>query len=136
MIKNSVPLKEVLTRRGADARRGLIGGTAMLARNDTRSPREGDTGDCKLARSGCAAGVFVTRTFDDRHAADVARSIDAGRKRVAWTLSLGFWQEENFSCSPALRLFVLAKIGFSRESPPPIRPLRFSFHAMHRRHSW
>jgi len=31
MIKNSVPLKEVLTRRGADARRGLIGGAAMLA---------------------------------------------------------------------------------------------------------
>jgi hypothetical protein len=135
MIKNSVPLKEVLTRRGADVRRGLIGGTAMLARNDTSSPRECDTGDCQVARSDCAAGVFVTRTFDDRHAAEGARLIDAGRKRVAWTLSLGFWQEKNFSCSPALRLFVLAKIGFSRESPPPIRPPRFWYRAMDC-HSW
>jgi hypothetical protein len=136
MIKNSVPLKEVLTRRGADVRLGLIGGTTMLARNDVSSPRERDTADWQLARSGCAAGVFVVRTFEDRHAADVARPIDAGRKHVAWTLSLGFWQEKNFSCSPALRLFVLAKIGFSRESPPPIRQPRFSHRAMDCRHSW
>jgi hypothetical protein len=123
MIKNSVPLKEVLTRRGAGVRRGLIGGTTMLARNDVSSPRKCDTADCQLARSDCAAGVFVTRTFGDRHAADVMLLIEAGRKHVAWTLSLGFWQEKNFSCAPALRLFVLAKTGLSRESPPPIRPL-------------
>ena len=71
MIKNSVPLKEVLTRRGADVRRGLIGGTAMLARNDISNPRERDTGDCQLARSGCAAGVFAPNAFDDRRAVDV-----------------------------------------------------------------
>jgi hypothetical protein len=34
-----------------------------------------------------------------------------------------------------LRLFVLAKTGLSRESPPPIRKPRFSLRAMHRR-SW
>src|ERR1700730_1223447 len=135
MIKNSVPLKEVLTRRGADVRRGPIGGTTMLARNDASSPRKRDSGDCQLARIGCAAGVFVTRTFGDRHAADVTRLSKGGRKHVAWTLSLGFWQGKNFSRPPALPLFVLAKIGLSRESPPPIRPLRFSLRAMHR-HSW
>jgi hypothetical protein len=133
MIKNSVPLKEVLTGRGEDVRRGLIGDTAMPARNDVSSLRKRDTGDYQLARSDCAAGVFVTRTFDDRHAAEVARLIDAGRKRVAWTLSLGFWQEKNFSCPPALRLFVLAKTGLSRESPPPIRKARFSLRAIDRR---
>ena len=129
MIKNSVPLKEVLTRRGAEVRRRPIGDTKMLARNDASAPRKRDTADCQLARSGCAAGAFVTRTFDDRRVANAVQPVAAGRKHVARTLSLGFWQEKNFSRRPALRLFVLAKTGLSRESPPPIRQQQFSFRA-------
>jgi hypothetical protein len=116
-------------------RRGLIGGTAMLAHNDASCTRKPDAGDCQFARNGCAAAVFVIRTFGVRCAADVMRLLKAGRQHVARTLSLGFWQEKNFSCSPALRLFVLAKIGFSRESPPPIRQPRFWYRAMDC-HSW
>jgi hypothetical protein len=125
MIKNSVPLKEVLTHRSEDVRHGLIGGTAMLARNDASSARKRNTGGCQFAKNACAASVFIVRTFGDRSAADVIGLIEAGRKRVAWTLSLGFWQEKNFSCSAASRVFLLAKTGPSRESTAAIRDAIF-----------
>jgi hypothetical protein len=121
MIKNSVPLKEVLTHPTEDARRALIGSTTMLARNDANSTGKRDVGDCQFVKSACATGVFIVRTFGDRSIADVIGLIEAARKRVAWTLSLGFWQEKNFSCSAASRVFLLAKTGPTRESPPAIR---------------
>jgi hypothetical protein len=93
----------------------------MRPRSDAGSVRKRNADDCQFARSYCAASVFVTRTFGDRRATNVIRLVESDRKRVAWTLSLSFWQEKNFSSPPALRLFALAKTGLSGESPPPIR---------------
>jgi hypothetical protein len=115
----------VLTQRRANAQRTLISTTTIHPRSDASSAQKCDADDCQFARSDCAAGVFITRTFGDRRATNVIRLVESGRKRVAWTLSLGFWQEKNFSSPPALRLFVLAKTGLSGESPPPIRKARF-----------
>ena len=130
--KNTVPLKEVLTHPPANARRTLISNTTIHPRSDASSAQKYDADDCQFARSDCAAGVFITRTFGDRRATNVIRPVESGRRRVAWTLSLGFWQEKNFSSPPALRLFVLAKTGLSGESPPPIRKRGLSHREMHR----
>jgi len=50
MQKNSVLLKEVLTRRRQRARRALIDNTAMYSRNDADSARKRDVGDCQYRR--------------------------------------------------------------------------------------
>jgi len=114
-----------LTHRRENARCTLVSNTTIHPRGDASSVRKRDADDCQFARSDCAASVFVTRTFGDRRAINVIRLVESDRKRAAWTLSLGFWQEKNFSSRPALRLFVLAKTGLSGESPPPIRKVRF-----------
>ena len=122
----------MLTHPRANARRTLISNTTIHPRSGASSAQKCDADDCQFARSDCAAGVFITRTFGDRRATNVIRLVESGRRRVARTLSLGFWQEKNFSSRPALRLFVLAKTGLSRESPPPIRRCGFWRRAMHR----
>ena len=96
----------MLTHPRANARCTLISNTTIHPRSDASSAQKCDADDCQFARSDCAAGVFITRTFGDRRAVNVIRLVESGRRRVAWTLSLGFWQEKNFSSRPALRLFI------------------------------
>jgi hypothetical protein len=49
------------------------------------------------------------------------RVINSGKKRIARTLSRGFWQQKNFHAHRLRVSSPLAKTGFLSESPPPIR---------------
>jgi hypothetical protein len=58
-----------------------------------------------VAQEATVPQVFSLSPHDARHAPSMSpRLIAAGKKRPAWTLSRGFWQQKNFSCSPASSL--------------------------------
>jgi hypothetical protein len=94
--KNSVLLKEVLTHRGERARGAFVDNIVLHSRDDADGARKCDAGECNIAGSGCAAGVFVILTLIIETQSSSRRLIDTSRKRIVWTLSLAFWQQKNF----------------------------------------
>src|SRR4051794_38789415 len=94
--KNSVLLKEVLTHRGERARGAFVDNIVLHSRDDADGARKCDAGECNIAGSGCAAGVFVILTLIIETQSSSRRLIDTSRKPIVWTLSLAFWQQKNF----------------------------------------
>jgi hypothetical protein len=81
-----------------------------------------------IAQEATVPQVFSLSSHDARRARSMSpRLIAAGKKRPAWTLSRGFWQQKNFHAHRLQVSSPLAKTGFSRESRAADSGARFHF---------
>src|SRR5206468_5230293 len=101
--KNSVWLKEVLTRQSRHANAACIFGAPTLVRSDANSARKACIAHCRDDRSAHAAAVFVIHTFN----AQRCRSISA----------TGSLHSTARGADSESRILAIKK--FSRAMPPP-----------------
>ena len=74
MIKNSVPLKEVLTRQASSKRRAFADNTTKHAQVDAKRASKTANAIADIARNHCAAGTFAICVSNDRKPRDIVES--------------------------------------------------------------